>query len=262
MRSRRTRIGLALAALLTAAGLSASAWRSYGPAVLGEGAVSPPSADGTSPIPSPPPARTGPLALPYDAIGWEEAAVAVAVDLQRYLQGRAFGGSYEEARAEAARLDLAAHPPEPDRLRRMLLSDLPVERATALAALAARPVPTDDLVRIVLRSARPEDDELLRLLAAEVVSALPPELLARHEDDLLRAFAREPNPLVLAVALPALERLEPERLRALVDAQLALASPQMLPVVVALARERLGEAGLREVGVTVSETGVAIAGGE
>jgi hypothetical protein len=133
----------------------------------------------------------------------------------------------------------------------MLLSPDERARTLALAALSARPEPSDDLLRVVLRSQRPEDDELVRLLGAELVAALPPELLARHEEDLLRAFEREPNPLVLAVALPALERMEEPRLRRLLDAQLALAPPEMLPVLVGLARDRLGPGGLREVGVIV-----------
>jgi hypothetical protein len=197
------------------------------------------------------PAAGWELPFPTGATGWEEAAETVALDLRRFLLGRAAGGAYEEARAEAARRDLALFPPEPGRLRRLLLSSAPAERTIALAALSARGEATDDLVRIVLRSARPDDDELLRLLAADLVAALPPEQLARHEDDLLGAFAREPNPLVLAVALPALERLETPRLRALLEAQLAVAAPEMVPVLAALARDRLGPDGLREIGVLV-----------
>jgi hypothetical protein len=175
----------------------------------------------------------------------------VAIDLRQLLLGRPAAGAFEEARAEAARADLALFPPDPAELRRMLLSPDDRARTLALAALAARADASDDLLRIVLRSQRPEDDELVRLLGAELVAALPPGLLARHEDDLLRAFEREPNPLVVAVALPALERMEEQRLRTLLDAQLALAAPEMLPVLVALARDRLGPGALREAGVIV-----------
>lgn len=190
--------------------------------------------------------------LPHGAEGWEEAAETVALELRRLLEGRARGGAYEQARAEAARQDLALFPPDEARLRRLLLSPAVADRVHALAALAVRPDAPDDLVRIALRSARPDDDELLRLLAAELAASLPPEQLARHEEDLLRAFEREPNPLVLAVALPALERLEPERLRALVMGQLAVAAPEMVPILAALARDRLGPEALRSVGVPVA----------
>ena len=52
--------------------------------------------------------------------------------------------------------------------------------------------------------------------------------------------------LVLAVALPALERMDEARLRALLRAQLASATPEMLPVLLALARARLGPAAIEE----------------
>jgi hypothetical protein len=223
----------------------------------------PPEASGGGPAPLPagetspeaPPAAVAAydLPLPTGAEGWEEAAETVALDLRRVLLGRAAGGAYEEARAEAARGDLALFPPEPARLRRLLLAPAAADRTLALAALAARGEASDDLVRIALRSARPDDEDVLRLLAAELVSALPAEQLARHEDDLLRVFEREPNPLVLAVALPALERLEAPRLRALLDAQLSVASPEMVPVLAALARDRLGPEGLRAIGIFVFE---------
>lgn len=184
-------------------------------------------------------------------LGWHDAAETVAIDLRRFLVGRPAAGAFEEARAEAARADLALFPPDPAELRRMLLSPDVRLRTLALAALAAGAEASDDLLRVVLRSQRPGDDEVVRLLGAEVVAALPPELLARHEEDLLRAFEREANPLVLAVALPALERMEEPRLRALLDAQLSLAAPEMTPVLVAFARARLGSEALASVGVLV-----------
>lgn len=179
------------------------------------------------------------LGTPSPSAGWEEAATVVAQDLRRLLDGRPRAGAYEEARAEAARQDLALHPPDRARLRRLLLGG-ESERLLALAALAARPELDDDLLRIVLRSQHPEDDDLVRLLGAEIVQGAPPALLSRHDEDLYRAFERETNPLVLAVALPALERMDASRLRALLRVQLAQAGPEMLPVLYGLARSRLG----------------------
>ncbi|HEY6098888.1 MAG TPA: hypothetical protein VIW03_05635 [Anaeromyxobacter sp.] len=176
---------------------------------------------------------------PSASVGWEEAAEAVSDDLRRILDGRPRAGAYAEARAEAARQDLALFPPDRARLGRLLLGS-ERERILALAALAARPELDDDLVRLVLRSQRPEDDEVARLLGAEIAAGLASDLVARHEEELLRAFRREPNPLVLAVALPALERMEASRLRALLRAQVASADPEMLGVLLSLARTRLG----------------------
>ncbi len=187
--------------------------------------------------------ETGSLAFafpePSSSAGWQEAAESVAADLRRLLHGHPGGGAYAEARAEAARADLALFPPDRARIRR-LLGGGDRERVLALAALAARPELDDDLARLVLRGQRPEDDEVARLLGAEIAAGLAPEVAARHEDDLLRAFEREPNPLVLAVALPALERMEAPRLRALLRAQATAADPEMLPVLLALSRARLG----------------------
>jgi hypothetical protein len=270
-RPKATRVALALAALIALLALLAlgvvavrvlsSRWSG------GEGRDARP-AGAPAPAPAPPPdvdraTDAWELPLPTGAEGWEEAAETVALDLRRVLLGRPSGGSYDDARAAAARRDLALYPPEPARLRRLLLAPSQGDRMLALAALAARGEATDDLVRIALRSARPEDEDVLRLLSAELVSALPAEQLARHEDDLLRAFEREPNPLVLAVALPALERLDAPRLRALLDAQLSVASPEMVPVLAALARDRLGPEGLRSIGISVFEgRGLEGAGGE
>jgi hypothetical protein len=185
---------------------------------------------------------------PSPSAGWEDAAAAVSADLQRILDGRPRAGAYAEARAEAARADLALFPPERARLRRLLAGG-ERERILALAALAASAQADDDLARLVLRSQRPEDGEVARLLGAEIAAGLAPELLARHEDELLRAFEREPNPLVLAVALPALERMEAPRLRALLRAQAAAADPEMLAVLWALARARLGQIAADELGL-------------
>lgn len=184
------------------------------------------------------------------AAGWEEAAESVVAELQGILDGRARPGAFAEAQAEAARQDLALHPPARERVRRMLLGS-EQERRWALAALSARPALDDDLVRLVLRSHRPEDDAVTRLLGAEIAAAIPPDLLSLYGEELLRAFASEENPLVLAVALPALEQLDEERLRALVRAQVEAASPSMLPVLVGLARDRLGAEALADVGILV-----------
>jgi hypothetical protein len=197
------------------------------------------------------PAPRPDLPLPSPAAGWRDAAETVALDLHRFLLGVPAAGAFEEARADAARADLALFPPDPAELRRMLSSPEERPRTLALAAVAARGEAPDDLVRIVLRRQGTGDDLLVRLLGAEVVASLPPELLARHEEDLLRAFERETNPLVLAVALPALERMEEPRLRALLDSQLSLSSPEMVPVLVAVARDRLGAEALARVGVIV-----------
>jgi hypothetical protein len=201
-------------------------------------------------------------ALPTGAEGWEEAAETVALDLEGLVLGRPLTGAYEEARAEAARRDLALYPPDPARLRGKLLSPRPFDRILALAALGAGGPASDELVSIALRSARPSDGDLLRLLLAELAVALPPVQSARHEDALLRAFEREPSPLVLAVALPALERLEAPRLRALVEAQLGVAAPEMVPVLAGLARDRLGPDALRAVGISVFVRETGAAGGE
>lgn len=184
--------------------------------------------------------------------GWEEAAETVVADLRGLLDGRARPGAFAEAQAEAARQDLALHPPARDRVRRMLLGS-EQERRWALAALSARPALDDDLVRLVLRSHRPEDDAVTRLLGAEIAASIPPDLLSPYGEELVQAFASEENPLVLAVALPALEQLDEERLQALVRAQVETASPSMLPVLVGLARDRLGADALADVGILVNE---------
>lgn len=197
------------------------------------------------------PLEEGPPGPP--SVGWENEADVVATDLRHVLEGRATPGSFAEARAEAARQDLALFPPDEDRIRRMLLGD-ERERTLALAALAARPPERDDIVSLVLRSHRPEDGELLRLLGAEIYSDLAPELISLHEDDLLQVFGREPNPLVLAFALPALERLREDRLRELMRAQVATAEPEMLPVLLSLARDRLGSEAMESVEETLRGT--------
>lgn len=193
--------------------------------------------------------------------GWEEAAETIVAELRGLVEGRPRAGAFAEAQAEASREDLARYPPDRSQLRRMLLGT-EGERARALAALSARPVLDDDLAALVLRSHRPEDDPLIRLLAAEVVAAMPPDVLSRHEEELLRAFAAEENPLILAVALPSLEQLAAPRLEQLLRAQLELASAPMLPVLVGVARDRLGADALAQVGVLVIAPGTALASGE
>ncbi|HET8538740.1 MAG TPA: hypothetical protein VFL83_02590 [Anaeromyxobacter sp.] len=251
MAPRRGRWILPVSAAALAAALAARAC-SLRPAQVERAAGAREEArSGEAPLPAAAPAP--PLAASPSAVllaepsaGWESEAETIAAGLRRILDGRPRAGAYAEARAEAARADLALFPPPRDRVRRLLLGS-ERDRTLALAALAARPDLDDDLLRLVLRSQRPEDDELLRLLGAEIAAAAPAELGARHEDDLLRAFEVEPNPLVLAVALPALERMDEARLRRLLRAQLAVASPEMLPVLLALARGRLGAAGVEDV---------------
>jgi hypothetical protein len=258
MRSRARASGrrlIAAAAIAVAAGLALAArsCAGRGPRDGGDGPAAAPAPDargegsraGIDQRPwgeEPPPVA---LPLPSPSAGWEESAEAVTADLRRILDGRPRAGAYAEARAEAARQDLALFPPPHDRIRRLLLGS-ERERALALAALAARPDLDDDLLRIVLRSQRPEDDEVVRLLGAEIAAGAPAGLAARHEDDLLRAFEEEPNPLVLAVALPALERMDEARLRRLLRAQAAAASPAMLPVLLALARDRLAPGAIED----------------
>ncbi len=206
------------------------------------------------PEPVAPPRWDAPLEVPPapPSVGWENEADIVATDLRRVLEGDAQPGAFAEARAEAARQDLALFPPDRERLWRMLLGD-DRERMLALAALAARPPEEDAIVALVLRSHRPEDGELLRLLGAEIVSDLSPELVSRHEDELLHAFERERNPLVLAFALPALEMMREDRLRDLLRSQVATAEPEMLPVLLALARDRLGSEAMESVEETLRE---------
>jgi hypothetical protein len=183
--------------------------------------------------------------------GWEEAAETIVVDLQAILEGRPRAGAFIEASVMAARDDLARFSPPRERLRRLLLgSDR--ERTLALAALSVHPSPDDDLVRLALRSRRDGDGALMRLLAAELVAGLRSSQLSRHEDDLLETFRDEQNPLVLALALPALEQLEEGRLRALLRAQVETAPEPMLPVLVGLARDRLGREALADVGILVT----------
>jgi hypothetical protein len=189
------------------------------------------------------------LPLP-PSTGWEEAAETIVTDLHAILDGRPGTGAFVEASVSAAREDLARYPPAPERLRRMLLGN-DRERTQALVALSAGPVPDDDLVRLALRSRRDGDDGVMRLLCAELVASLPPAQLSRHEDDVLGAFVGEQNPLVLALALPAIEQLDEGRLRALLRAQVEASPDPMLPVLVGLARDRLGPEALADVGILV-----------
>lgn len=254
---RRSTRTLSLAALAAALLVAAIAWRAALLARRGRGepatgsAAVPPRGE-----PLPPGAAMGSAEELPGGAGpepWEEAAETVVLDLRGLVLGRPAIGAYAEARAEAARRDLALFPPDADRLRRLLLSPRSDDRLLALAALSARGAASDELVGVALRCARPWDEDLVRLLVADLVSALPPDQAARHEEEVLRAFAREPNPLVLAVALPALERLEAPRLRALLEAQLGVAAPEMVPVLASLARDRLGRDELRDLGISVFE---------
>lgn len=190
---------------------------------------------------------------PPSSAGWEEAAEAIVADLRGLLAGRPGPGSFAEALAEASRRDLARYPPSHGALRRGLLGS-DEDRARALAALAAAPVPDEELVGLALRIHRSDDDPVVRLLDAEVAASTPPQLLSRHEEELLQAFAGEENPLVLAVALPALEQLDERGFTELLRTQVAIASPPMLPILVGLARDRLGSASLAAAGVVVGAT--------
>lgn len=249
-RRQRRLAAIACGALLVAAlaaVLSSRPSRRGGPATRDVPAVSGEDASSRSERRSPALSEPRP-----PSFGWEEAAETVVLDLRGLLAGRARAGAFAEAQAEAAREDLVRYPPERERVRRMLMGS-DEERGWALAASSALPDPDDELVRVALRSQRPEDDDVLRLLCAELAASLPPELLARHAEELRAAFELESNPLVLAVAMPALERLDDGQLRSVLSSQLQLASPQNLPFVVGLARGRLGEDGLADVGILVDE---------
>lgn len=211
--------------------------------------TAPGSGPGPAGAPAPPDAaapRPDPVAPPH--AGWQDAARDLLDELGGTLRGTRSRGAYAEARAEAARADLATFAP-PARELHALLRGGEEERLLALAALAARPPEDDDTVRLVLRGHPGETSPLARLLGAEIAAGLSPTTAARHEDDLARAFEDEPSPLVLAAAVPALERLDEPRLAALLRAQLARASPEMRPVLVALARARLSGAALAELGL-------------
>jgi hypothetical protein len=212
-----------------------------------------PSPPGPGPGPADAPALPVGAAAPADPVapphtGWHGAARDLLDELRGTLRGTRSRGAYAEARAEAARADLAAFAP-PARELHALLRGGEEERLLALAALAARPPEDDDTVRLVLRGHPGEPSPLARLLGAEIAAGLSPATAARHEDDLARAFEDEPSPLVLAAAVPALERLAEPRLAALLRAQLARASPEMRPVLAALARARLSGAALAELGL-------------
>src|SRR5512133_1411768 len=148
MRARLLAIA-ALALVVAAAGLGALRSCSGRPAPdstakAGPARATPPADGGAAPLLH--------LLPPSPAAGWRDAAETVAIDLHRFLLGRPQAGAFEEARAEAARADLALFPPDPAELRSMLLSPDGGVRTLALAALAARADASDDLLRIVLRS--------------------------------------------------------------------------------------------------------------
>jgi hypothetical protein len=248
-RARRRRLGLLIVlATVGAGGALWLGWEGLEPAARSHGGLAGPQAAGLQGEGLRPP---GPEPAPLPpCTGWEEAAETIVADLQAILDGRPRSGAFVEASTSAARADLARYPPGREQLRRMLLgSDR--ERVLALAALSSGSNADDDLLGLALRSRRDGDGAVMRLLTAEWVASLPPPQLSRHEEELLAAFVGEQNPLVLALALPALERLEEGRLRTLLQAQIASAPDPMLPVLVGLARDRLGPEALADVGILV-----------
>jgi hypothetical protein len=251
-----------LAAALALALALATLWRTRPPspppaprapaAAAGDAAATPPAGAWPELPFAPPPLPEDLRRVPLPSAGWTLDAHHVVEDVRRTLRG-ARGGAYAEARAEAVRADLALFPPPDDEIRRLLLSG-PTERAWAFVALAARPPDDDDLVALAFRTMEPADDPAVRLLAADLCAALPPERISRMEEEVLRAFREEPDPLVLATALPGLERLEAARLAALFQAQLARAGPDMRRVLVLLAASRLGPEALGAVDPTTDAT--------
>ncbi|BDG02167.1 hypothetical protein [Anaeromyxobacter oryzae] len=185
-----------------------------------------------------------PAPSPAPASGWEEDAWYVLDALEALATGRR-AGAFAEARAEAIRGDLALFPPGAAELRALLRGGLR-ERALALVAAAARPPDDEDVLELALRAFDPADPLVVRLLGAELVAALPPERVALHDDALVRAFEAEPDPLVLATALPGLERLDAVPLARIFRTQLVHAAPEMQPVLLRLAASRVGAEALEQ----------------
>lgn len=206
-------------------------------------------------LPEPPaPGARSPDGASHRA-AWRAAAEALLEGTRDALWGAddyAVVVESEEARAALAGM-LAA---DRDEVRRLLLGS-ERDRAIGLAALAASAVADEELLGLAVRMQRPEDEPAVRLLGAEVIASIPPEAMERLQDDVVRALSAEPNPLVLVVALPGLERLDQPRLVALLEAQLRLAGPEMRPILLGLARARVGEAALVELRAALAREGGA-----
>ena len=201
-----------------------------------------------APAPTAPPALAPPAPVPSPA-GWRDEARYVLESLDALVTGRG-AGSYVEARAEAVRTDLALFPPDAAELRALLRGGSR-ERTLALVAAAARPPDDDAAIDLALAVDPARDGIVTRLLAAEVAAGLAPERLALHEDAVARAFEAEPDPLVFAVALPALERLDAGKLARVLRRQLTLAAPEMQAIILRLAASRVGGEALRELQASV-----------
>jgi hypothetical protein len=185
------------------------------------------------------------LAAATASAGWQEEVPYLLEVLEELMAGRQPADAYATGRAEAVRRDLALFPPGPAELERLLRGGIR-ERTLALVAAAAHHPEEDDLIELALGTLEPSDPRVLRLLGAELAAALPAERLSGHEDALVHAFEAEPDPLVLAVALPALERLDASRLSRILRTQLVRATPEMRPVLLRLAASRVGADALRE----------------
>lgn len=211
---------------------SPAAWASASPAAAGEDVTGAPAMPAT-------------LAAATAPDGWQSEVPYLLEVLEGLMAGRQPEGAYTTDRAEAIRRDLALFPPAPAELDRLLRGGIR-ERTLALVAAAAHPPADDDLIELALRALDPGDPRVLRLLGAELAAALPAERLSGHEDALVHAFEAEPDPLVLAVALPALERLDAARLSRILRTQLVRATPEMRPVLLRLSASRVGGDALRE----------------
>ncbi len=184
------------------------------------------------------------LPVPAPPVRWERDAPYVLEVLEAVMAGRGVD-PFADARAEALRGSVVLFPPGAAELRMLLRGDLR-DRTVALVAAAVRPPDDEALVELALRSLGEGAPSVVRLLGAELAAALPPERIARHEDALVRAFEAETDPLVLAVALPGLERLDAAPVARILRSQLPRATPEMRPVLLELAASRVGSEALEE----------------
>jgi hypothetical protein len=252
---------VAAAAILVAALLLAPVLLPHPDPAVEDAARPAPDAIAPAPAPESPPTPAAPApaapALPRpSAAGWQDEARYVLESLEALVGGRR-AGSYLEARAEAIRKDLALFPPDAAELR-VLLRGGSRERTLALVAASARPPDDDAAIDLALSVDPARDATVARLLAAELAAALPPERLAVHEDAVARAFEAEPDPLVFAVALPALERLDAAGLARVLRRQLQLATPEMQAIILRLAASRVGREALRDLQASVPVAGAGV----
>ncbi len=196
------------------------------------------------------PARPGstgaePGAAPAPSLpAWRAAAEAT---LEAYRDVIAGGDPWAlVVESEGARAALAeAAAADRTEIRRLLLGT-GREREIALVTMARSGLADEELLALAVRLQRPEDDEIVRLVGADVMAGMPGESLARLQDDVVRALSGETNPLVFVLALPGLERMDEAHLVELLARQLRLAGPEMRPILYDLARQRVGAASLAD----------------